>query len=1068
MLILPTKLSRYAEGVMEAVWLAAIIITPLFFNKYSSRIFEPDKATLLRTLALIMLLAWFVKLLDVYFAGRKTSTGCKGFKSLFKIPFVLPVTSLGLIFLIATIFSVTPRISFWGSYQRLQGFYTTFAYLVLFAVMVGNINRHEQVERLITTAILTSLPVSLYGILQHYGIDPIPWGGDVTRRVASNMGNPIFVAAFLILVFPLSVGRIVDSFQKILREIEDLGIQTARATVYIFIAALQLIAIFFSQSRGPWLGLFAGGFILFVLLAMHWRKKWLTLTVILLAFLAAGFLVILNIPDSPLTSLQTMPTFHRLGELLNSQSRTARVRSLIWGGAAEMVMPHEPIEYPDGKKDPFNILRPLIGYGPETMHMAYNPFYPPELAYVESRNASPDRSHNETWDTLVFTGILGFLASLSVFTSVFFYGFKWLGLIQNYRQKYIFFFIFFGSGIISAFIFARWQGIAFAGLGLPFGLILGLIIYLAIIALFTKDKNTSDVKGENETRDLSHSLSLIIFLSAIVAHFAEINFGIAIVSTRTYFFAYSAMILSLGYLLPNRQSETIPASSTNLKPNIQKTILRKKNKRSRKTRVENADWLKAVLTGGLIGGLLLLPMNFEYISNLWGLTSVSKILWTSLTQVEQNVVSYGVLALILTTWVSAVVILVSEVDVVILNSRFWKTFVAILGLSALISFFYGTWLSGSLARIAKMAPRDIQGVITQTGNLEGLLTQFYAYLILLLLVLGIFLSEKSYTRSGKGNILTSLFAVVGFILIIWLSIHTNLHIIQADIAFKMAEPFANSQQWAVANTIYRRAIELSPDEDYYYLFLGRGLLEEAKMINDPIEQEQAFRTAEKDLLTAQSINPLNPDHTANLARLYSWWALQAEDDINRQERGNVSNQYYKQVTMLSPNNARLWDEWAILHLNVLNDSERALELLQHSIEIDPKYDWTHALLGDYYNQRAQNTEDSATRNDLYTQAIFHYQQAIQLAPKSLNYYFALASVYQALNDIELVISTLEDSLEFAPYSDIWKIEDNLTHYYYQLEEYALALLHAQRALQSAPESEIERIQTIISQLQSLP
>ena len=60
---MPTKLSRYAEGLMEAAWLAAVIAVPVFFNVYSSRIFEPDKITLLRTLALVILAAWILKLL---------------------------------------------------------------------------------------------------------------------------------------------------------------------------------------------------------------------------------------------------------------------------------------------------------------------------------------------------------------------------------------------------------------------------------------------------------------------------------------------------------------------------------------------------------------------------------------------------------------------------------------------------------------------------------------------------------------------------------------------------------------------------------------------------------------------------------------------------------------------------------------------------------------------------------------------------------------------------------------------------------------------------------------------
>jgi hypothetical protein len=41
-------------------WLAAALIAPLFFNGYSSRVFEPDKIAAVRSLVLIMLVAWIV------------------------------------------------------------------------------------------------------------------------------------------------------------------------------------------------------------------------------------------------------------------------------------------------------------------------------------------------------------------------------------------------------------------------------------------------------------------------------------------------------------------------------------------------------------------------------------------------------------------------------------------------------------------------------------------------------------------------------------------------------------------------------------------------------------------------------------------------------------------------------------------------------------------------------------------------------------------------------------------------------------------------------------------------
>src|SRR5215213_8422231 len=57
-----TKLDAWLNGIIEAGWLAALVLAPLFFNVFSSRVFEPDKISLVRSIALIMLLAWLVKL----------------------------------------------------------------------------------------------------------------------------------------------------------------------------------------------------------------------------------------------------------------------------------------------------------------------------------------------------------------------------------------------------------------------------------------------------------------------------------------------------------------------------------------------------------------------------------------------------------------------------------------------------------------------------------------------------------------------------------------------------------------------------------------------------------------------------------------------------------------------------------------------------------------------------------------------------------------------------------------------------------------------------------------------
>src|SRR4029078_11805492 len=119
---------------------------------------------------------------------------------------------------------------------------------------------------------LCSAARSLYGMLQHFKQAPLPWGADTTARVTGSMGNAIFLAAYLIMTAPVALARVVTSFHGILTD-EDprrLVFSVVRASIYIFSVAVNLVAIWYTSSRGPWLGLLAGFFIFFVLLSLHW------------------------------------------------------------------------------------------------------------------------------------------------------------------------------------------------------------------------------------------------------------------------------------------------------------------------------------------------------------------------------------------------------------------------------------------------------------------------------------------------------------------------------------------------------------------------------------------------------------------------------------------------------------------------------------------------------------------------------------------------------------------------------------------------------------------------------
>ncbi|MDY7078181.1 MAG: hypothetical protein SXV54_14795, partial [Chloroflexota bacterium] len=109
-----TKLSALCDKILEMGWLLAVIITPLFFNVYSSRVFEPDKLTTLRTVAVVMAAVWLVKYIEEWASGRKEAG------ITWRTPLVFPTLFTVVVYLLSTILSVTPRVSLLGSYQRLQ------------------------------------------------------------------------------------------------------------------------------------------------------------------------------------------------------------------------------------------------------------------------------------------------------------------------------------------------------------------------------------------------------------------------------------------------------------------------------------------------------------------------------------------------------------------------------------------------------------------------------------------------------------------------------------------------------------------------------------------------------------------------------------------------------------------------------------------------------------------------------------------------------------------------------------------------------------------------------------
>ncbi|HIP88302.1 MAG TPA: tetratricopeptide repeat protein, partial [Anaerolineales bacterium] len=283
----------------------------------------------------------------------------------------------------------------------------------------------------------------------------------------------------------------------------------------------------------------------------------------------------------------------------------------------------------------------------------------------------------------------------------------------------------------------------------------------------------------------------------------------------------------------------------------------------------------------------------------------------------------------------------------------------------------------------------------------------------------------------------------------------NLQPIRADIVYKQADPWDRQGQFAVAIPHYQRAIELAPKEDFYYLYLGRALLEYASSLEDVNQQVQALQETERVLLQAQAIAPLNTDHSANLARMYRRWSELPAGKEQRQSLLNLASRYYETATTLSPNNPILWNEWATLYYYSLGDKLGYQRCISQSLSLDPEFEQTWLIVGDI----------RVGEGDLEG-AVEAYRTALEIKPRQPRVWSALGRVYLQLGRSAEAADALRQSLELAPNArDAWETHRLLAIAYYQMGYLDQALSEAQTALTLAPEDQRPLVEDLIRQLQ---
>jgi tetratricopeptide (TPR) repeat protein len=444
------------------------------------------------------------------------------------------------------------------------------------------------------------------------------------------------------------------------------------------------------------------------------------------------------------------------------------------------------------------------------------------------------------------------------------------------------------------------------------------------------------------------------------------------------------------------------------------------------------------------------------------------LLWRSLTfNPVLSKTTYAVLALILATWIVAMLFAVSEMarSGAFNEIKQWsKAGETVAAISIVLALVFGVGLCiqvGGLPYIPTPVT-DAQRTLALAGQLVGI-TNYYLYSVFLLALLAaIALSLEAGGRLPMWGSRWGWVALVPMIVatLVWINV-LNLNSIRADVYYKVGRFFEDQNEWEASIPLFSRGIQLAPMVDAYPMALGRVLKyranaskpEPASRFNDQARLQDILSldvqqmagmsrldflyAAQTMLLHARDLNPLYPEHTLNLARFYV--PETPIDSDAKMKLAELASRYYAEAIRLSPGNVLLWNEWAVLDLD-RQDPDAALVKLDESLRRDPHYGPTYVSLAKVY----------AAQDDL-ERAAQAYRQALALQPDLAEAQSGLAFAYYQQGQLAQAAQAYSRYIELSPQaSNVWEAHKNLALIYKQMGDLTQAFDEAQLAASLAP------------------
>jgi len=180
-----------------------VFFVPLVFTTATVESFEFPKMMLINFIGVLIIMLFLID-------KTLSFDGSFNFKIFSKFKFIFPFL---VIYIFSTLFSSDLFTSLWSYYSRFNGgLASVILFIGLFFVGFFTLDRDDFLK-LFILSIFSSLLVSVYGLLQYYGVLGIP----VIHRAYSTIGQPNWLAQYFSMLLPILIYFFTTKTQKFTR-----------------------------------------------------------------------------------------------------------------------------------------------------------------------------------------------------------------------------------------------------------------------------------------------------------------------------------------------------------------------------------------------------------------------------------------------------------------------------------------------------------------------------------------------------------------------------------------------------------------------------------------------------------------------------------------------------------------------------------------------------------------------------------------------------------------------------------------------------------------------------------